>query len=195
MITRIFLFLAMSLAASSYADQFDSTTNHRTITAHLDMAYMPIGAIKFTNDNASYDFYDNLAYRFSIEYHLSELISIGPGFEYLAKNVNPYAYFDDDITLSNYYLDCRFNHSLIDSGSSYMIFGVGTGFSRLEESNGGRNNGFCLYGMAGFDIALCKWAGIDLFYRYQVNEITIDDRIYRFNGSVIQAGLNYRFWF
>ncbi len=195
MITRILLILTMSLTANSYADKFDSTADKKKITARLDMTYIPIGVIKFTNDNSSYDFYDNLAYRFSIEYHLSELISIGPGFEYLPKNVNPHASFNDDITLSNYYLDCRFNHTLIDSGTSYMIFGVGTGFSRLKESNGGGSDGFCLYGMVGFDIALYKSAGIDLFYRYQVNEITIDDRIYRFNGSAIQAGLNYRFWF
>jgi hypothetical protein len=195
MTVRITLIAIMLLTASSYADQVDSANNQIKITTRLSFSYVPIGSIEFTNRDVKYDIYDNLAYRVSVEYHLSELVSLGPGFECLKKNVNPDGTFNDDIVQYNFYLDCRFNHCLTDSSENYLVFGVGTGISNLKEMHDENGNNFCLYGDIGLDISLHKSVGLDLLYRFQTNKITVDDRIYRFNGSALQAGLNYRFKF
>ncbi len=195
MILRVFLITMMLLATETMASPKDATQSWRRLTTHLAISYIPIGAIEFTNDNSSYDIYDNLAYRVSVEYFVSDLVSIGPAFEYLKKNVNPYAYFDEDVALYGYYLDCRFNHSLTDSGGSFLIFGLGTGINALKEAGGMSGSGFNIYGTVGLDIALFPSVGLDLLYKYQTNRITVDDRIYKFEGSAIQTGLSYRFRF
>lgn len=195
MIKRIVFITIMVLITSTYADQIESVDNHIKITTRLGLSYVPIGSIEFTNRDVKYELYDNLAYRISTEYYLSDLLSIGPGFEYLEKNVNPDGTFDDDIVLYNFYLDCRFNHCLTDSGENYLVFGIGTGISNLKEIHYESGSGFCLYGEIGLDITLHKSVGLDLLYRFQANKITVDDRIYRFDGSALRAGLNYRFRF
>lgn len=195
MIIRIFLIMTMMLTSAVYADQTGQSDNHRKITTRIGISYVPIGEMKFTNNDISYDIYDHLSYRVSIEYYFSDLLSIGPSFEYLKENINPHGSFDTDITLYGYYLECRFNHVLTDSGANYMIFAMGTGLSSLTETSDYNGKGFCIYGAIGLDIAISDPVGFDFIYRYQLNTISVDDRDYRFNGSAIQAGLNYRFMF
>jgi hypothetical protein len=165
------------------------------ITTRIDFAYVPIGEIDFANRNVQYEIYDNLLYRASCEYFVSDLISIGPGFEYSKKRVNPEATFDEDMTQTNFYLDFRINHSLTDSGANYLVFGLGTGIGRISESDNVSGTGFGLYGIVGFDIMLGSSMGLDLLYRYQANSVTVEDHDYKFNGSALEAGLNYRFRF
>jgi len=165
------------------------------ITARLEFAYVPIGEIDFTNRDVQYELYDNLLYRASLEYFASDLISVGPGFEYMKRRVNPEATFDEEMTQANFYVDFRINHLLTDSGLNFLVLGVGSGIGRVSESNGVSGTGFGLYGILGFDIVLASAVGLDLLYRYQVNSITVEDHDYSFSGSALQTGLNYRFRF
>ena len=196
MLTRVLILMVMLSTSYSYAQPAQAYRENRKITAHVDIVYLPISKVESNNFSTSFEKYDNISYRVSFEYYLSELVSVGPAFEYMHDNIDFISgYFNNDITLTNYFITCNFNHSLLDSGASYMIFGAGTGYSKLNESNGTEGNGFSLYGLVGFDIALHRSIGVDLYYRYQVNNIIVDDRTYRFDGSVIQAGLNYRIIF
>jgi len=163
------------------------------LTVRADLSYVPISEIEFTNRDLKYEIYDNLTYRGSLEYRISNILSIGPAFEYMARHISPDATFSEDIRLYNLYADFRFNHALTDSGANYFVFGLCTGISSLNEDNGAAGRGFLFYGVVGFDIALSKLVGLDLIYRYQDSRIDVEDRIYRFDGSALQAGLNYRF--
>ncbi|MCD6163333.1 MAG: hypothetical protein J7K40_13115 [candidate division Zixibacteria bacterium] len=195
MIIRIFFIAIMMITSALYAQQPGESINHRKITTRIGISYVPIGEIEFTNNNSSYDIYDHLSYRVSTEYYFSDLLSIGPSFEYLKENINPLGYFDTDIVLCGYYMECRINHCLTDSGANYMVFAMGTGLSSLEETGGYNGKGFCIYGVIGLDIAVAGPVGLDMLYKYQLNTISVEDRDYRFNGSTMQAGLNYRFIF
>ena len=196
MITRILLIIMLMSPIKLAAD--DNLDNHRfkQLTTRLGLLYVPVGLIKYSNSDRTDEIYDNLAYRVSAEYYLSDVFSIGPGFEYYSKHVDPYgSYFNDNISMYSLYLDFRINHGLTDSGGNYLVFGAGSGVSNLSEKRGKSNAGFSLYVITGLDIALYKSIGLDLLYRYQTARITIEEKDFRFERSALQAGLNYRFKF
>jgi opacity protein-like surface antigen len=195
---RFILIMILISTSVTLAEQKNDLASSGRITARLSMLYIPVGTIKFISPDTKNNFYDNLAFRISAEYFISDYFSLGPGIEYLSKHVKPeQGYpFDADIKLYNFYFDCRYSYPLTDSETSYLVMGIGTGIGSLDESGDARETGFCLYGLLGFDIALSHDVGLDLLYRYQTNRMTIDyERNYRFEGSALQAGLNYRFKF
>ncbi|OQX92012.1 MAG: hypothetical protein B6D58_05015 [candidate division Zixibacteria bacterium 4484_95] len=197
-----FLLIMILLSTSMVsAEQKSDLASPERITARLGVLYIPVGAIKFIPPDTENDFYDNFAFRISAEYFISGFFSLGPGIEYLIKHVEPeQGYpFEADIKLYNFYFDCRYGYPLTDSETNYLVMGMGSGIGNLQESmelGDARGTGFCLYGLFGFDIALSNDIGLDILYRYQTIRITIDgERNYRFEGSGLQAGLNYRFKF
>lgn len=198
-LTVILLVVPVTLAGQKVGiDLEDDLTSPKKITARLCISYVPVGTIKFIPRDEEDNFYDNLVYRISAEYFVSEYFSIGPGFEYLAKHVTleQDLTFEPDIKLYCFYLDFRCSYPLTDTGENYLVFGMGTGVGNLNESDNAEETGFCLYGLFGLDIDLWHNIGLDLLYRYQTNRITIkNDRNYRFEGSALQAGLSYRFKF
>lgn len=179
-------------------DLENDLTSPQKFTARLCISYIPVGTIKFIPRDVKDYFYDNLVYRVSAEYFISEYFSVGPGFEYLDKKVTveqDYP-FTARVRLYCLYLDSRYNHPLTDTGTSYLVFGMGTGIGKLNESDNAEETGFCLYGLIGLDIALWHDIGMDFLYRYQTTRMTINnDRNYRFEGSALQTGLSYRFKF
>jgi len=196
MIARVLLIIMLLSPIRLTADDIVSSPPQKQISARLGFLYVPVGLIKNLNDDRTDEIYDNLAYRVSAEYYLSDIFSIGPGFEYYSKHVDPYgSYFNDNISMYSVYLDFRINHGLTDSGGSYLVFGAGSGVSNLSEEKGESNSGFSLYGIVGLDIALSKSIGLDLLYRYQTARITIEQKNFQFERSALQAGLNYRFKF
>jgi len=196
MIARILLTITLLLPIKATADDIVNDSRLKQITTRLGMLYVPVGLIKYSNDDRTDEIYDNLAYRISAEYYLSDIFSIGPGFEYYSKHVDPYgSYFNDNISMYSMYLDFRINHGLTDSGGNYLVFGAGSGVSNLSEKRGESNAGFSLYVITGLDIALRKSIGLDLLYRYQTTRISIEEKSFRFERSALQAGLNYRFMF
>ena len=195
MIRKLMIAMLLLQSGGLAAQETPESSRRIRITTRVDFAYVPVGEIDFKNRDVQYEIYDNLLYRASCEYFVSDLISIGPGFEYSKKRVNPEATFDEDMTQTNFYLDFRINHSLTDSGANYLVFGLGTGIGRISESDNVSGTGFGLYGIVGFDIMLGSSMGLDLLYRYQASSATVEDHDYKFNGSALQAGLNYRFRF
>jgi hypothetical protein len=189
---RLVIAFIMLSAMKINAQQPDSAAGPVDLTAHLGVAYVPVGEIEFTNRDVKYDLYDNLAYRIALEYHFADLLSAGPAFEYLRKRINPDGTFDVDIVQYTFYIDFRINHALTDSGANYLVFGAGTGFSNLVEIDNETGNGFSLYGEIGIDISVYNDIGMDLTYRFQAGKVSVGDRNYQFNGSAIMAGLNYR---
>lgn len=195
---RILSMMVLLSVSITSAEQKDDLALPGRITARLSISYIPVGTIKFISPDTKNNFYDNVAFRISAEYFISEYFSVGPGIEHLSKHVKlEQGYpFEANIKLYNFYFDCRYSYPLTDAETSYLVMGMGTGIGSLDESGDARETGFCLYGLLGFDIALSHDVGLDLLYRYQTNRITInDERNYRFEGSALQAGLNYRFKF
>lgn len=196
MIARILLIIMLLLPIKLTAYDNVDNSPQKQITTRLGFLYVPIGLIKYSNYDRTAEIYDNLSYRGSAEYYLSDIFSIGPGFEYYSKHVDPYgSYTNENISMYSIYLDFRINHGLTDSGGSYLVFGAGSGVSNLSEEKGESNAGFSLYVITGLDIALHKSIGLDILYRYQTARITIEEKSFRFERSAIQAGLNYRFKF
>jgi len=196
MIARILLIAILLLPIKATAQEIADNQQFKKLTARLGFLYVPVGLIKYSNFDRSAEIYDNLSYRVSAEYYLSDIFSIGPGFEYYAKHVDPYgSYTNENISMYSIYLDFRINHGLTDSGGSYLVFGAGSGVSNLSEEKSESGAGFSLYGIVGLDIVLHKSLGLDLLYRYQTSRISIEEKEFQFERSAIQAGLNYRFKF
>jgi hypothetical protein len=130
-----------------------------------------------------------------VDYSITELFSVGPAFEYLSRHVEPSAISKHDIKYYGFYLDFRANYNFTDSGYSFMVLGFGSGINHLNEDKNSEGTGFALYGIIGLDLSISGPVGCDLIYRYQLAEIKAPFREYRYNGSVIQVGLNYRFKF
>ncbi|MCP4583519.1 MAG: porin family protein [candidate division Zixibacteria bacterium] len=192
MIVRILLVVLLMIPVKVSANNTGQDNSKGQITTRLGLSYIPAGNIKFTNRDATYDIYDSMAFRVSMEYFVSDLFSIGPSFEYLSRQIEPYAFFEEDIRMYSFYLDFRINHGLTDSGGNYLVFGVGTGGGSLSEAEGESDGGFGLYGVVGLDIALQESIGLELLYRFQTARFIIEERDYRFDGSALQAGLSYR---
>jgi opacity protein-like surface antigen len=196
MIPRILLVIMLLLPIEANADDSASGPRLKQVTTRLGLLYVPIGMIKYLNDDRTAEIYDNLSYRVSAEYYLSDIFSIGPGAEYYSKHIDPYgSYTNENVSMYSLYLDFRINHGLTDSGGSYLVFGAGSGVSSLSEEERKSGAGFSFYVLTGLDIAVHKSIGFDLLYRYQTTRITIDEKSFRFERSAIQSGLNYRFKF
>lgn len=168
---------------------------HENITARANITYVPINSIEFTNRDNTYDVYDNLFYRLALEYHISNLISIGPSLEFMKRKVEPDAIFHKQITAYNILVDSKLKHNLIDSGNSRMTFGFGVGVMSLKEETGQSGKGAIFYAATGLDIGIWDNVGLDFIYRYQLSHVDIEYRKYRYDGSSIQMGINYRIRF
>lgn len=192
MISRIVLAMLLMLPFNLQFENSVNAQSAKQLTFRASVNYVPTGTLDFNNIEGRYDLYDNVFYRFAAEYSITKLFSIGPSFEILKKHIEPSAIYDDDILTYSFYADFRLNYGFTDSGKSLFVVGVGPGVSSLHESAGQKDSGFSLYGLAGFDLPLHKDLGIDFFYRYQTSHFKIEFREYKYDGSALQAGLNYR---
>jgi opacity protein-like surface antigen len=182
-------------AIAQTSDSLVSVPRSHRITARLDLNYVPVSSTKFNNRDETYDIYDNLFYRVAIDYAIGDFLTIGPSFEYLNRHIEPTILDKRKISVYGYFLECRFNYNFTDSSSSFFVLGMGTGIAYLKEAIGNSNTGVAWYGVVGLDLAVSGPVGCDLLYRYQLTRVKVEDRDYRFDGSAIQAGLNYRFTF
>jgi hypothetical protein len=193
MITRLLLGLLIMLPLNLKFEDLAEAQAPNQLTFRADINYVPTGSIDLGNTSSSYTIYDNVFYRFSGDYPLYSILSIGPSFEIMKKRIEPSAIYHDDISVYSFYLDLRVNYLFIESGKSLFVLGAGSGMSSLHEGgSGSSDNGFTAYGLVGFDLPLYSNLGLDLAYRYQTAHFKIGAHEYKFDGSALQAGLNYR---
>lgn len=192
-LNSIVLLFQITYADSTDVDSMPVRTDR--IAARLNVTYVPVNSIDFTNRNVTYDVYDNVFYRLAFEYYVSGLLAVGPSIELMIREIEPDVTSKEDITVFNFLVDSKLVHNLVDSGSSKMIFGFGVGFMNLKKENGQSGTGNIFYVSTGLDIGLSRDVGLDLIYRYQLAKTKIEYREYRYNGSAIQVGLNYRIKF
>jgi len=190
----IIILLLLSSFSISYADSTnvsDQNVRNYPLVFRLNMTYVPVGSIEFTNTSTTYDIYDNLYYRFSAEYLFLEFLSGGVSAEYMKKHIDPVSYHNIDITGMNLLADFKLVHNLTETGSTKLLTGFGTGIASLKEESGESNSNIIFYGVTGLDIALWRNLGFDLIYRYQFTNMKIGYSKYSYNGSSLQFGLNY----
>jgi hypothetical protein len=195
----VIAFMIMCSVVMASADQADSTAAPAEamphIIARMDISYIPVGTIKYDNTNEKINIYDNVFYRLSAEYFITDLFSVGPSFEYQSRHLDPTGYSDYNVKSYGFFLDFRTNYNFTDSSYNYMVIGLGSGAVNLGEKGNSSATGFAIYGIIGLDLAVSGPVGCDLIYRYQFAQIGAPFREYRYNGSVVQTGLNYRFRF
>jgi len=183
------------MVISAYGEPADSSSmipEPKHLTVRFNISYIPTSSLERENYDVNYDIYDNVFYRGEVDYFITKIFSLGGSLEYLNRHIEPNAIHKRDITGYSFYLDFKVNHNFTDSTYNYLVLGLGSGLTNLHEKNGGSATGYSFYGSIGFDLAIGGPIGCDLLYRYQLSKITIEDWEYRYNGSAIQVGLNYR---
>lgn len=193
MITRLILAVLVMIPLNLKFEELAEAQMPTGFTVRADVNYVPTGSIDFRNTTGSYDIYDNLFYRISGDYSFFNIFSAGPGFEIMKERIEPSAIYHDNISVYSFYLDLRMNYPFTESGGSLFVLGAGSGLSSLHEGVSGLSDkGFTGYGLVGFDLPLYDGLGLDLAYRYQTARYKVDFREYKFDGSALQVGLNYR---
>jgi len=191
-ISVIFFFV---LASPGIADTLQVADNNgRFLAMRLNLSYKPTISIEPDNSSETSEAFDFTGYKIAVDYQVSKLIAIGPAFEYLNKEIERFGYYQNEgLSRFELTLSGKLNHHLTDTGRNYLVFGIESGYGSIKEKDGDSGNGYMLAALIGLDIALSGMLGLDFIYRYQYSGYKVDDINYRFDGSALQVGLNYRF--